>query len=569
MNSQSILQARPWLKSYPENVPAEVPLGEYASLVEVLDRTVQNHGDKTAYISMGRHLSYRRLAELSLRFASFLQGESGLKPGAKVAVMLPNVLQYPLCLFGTLRAGLTVVNCNPLYTPRELAHQLADSGAEAIVVLENFAHVLEQAIALMGDKNPLRQVVVTGLGDLLGPVKGALVNLALRYVKRLVPAWKLPGAITFDTALVRGNSHPFRPVALGPDDLAFLQYTGGTTGVAKGAMLTHGNMLANLAQVHAWVGPALREGQEVIVTALPLYHIFSLTANCLLFIKLGGTNLLIANPRDVAGLIKEMASLPFTAITGVNTLFNALLQHPNFRTLDFSSLRIALGGGMSVQKAVAERWQLQTGLPLVEAYGLTETAPAVTANPLDIKAFTGCIGLPLPSTDLVIRDDAGNDLPIGVAGEICVRGPQVMKGYYQHPEETAQVMTEDGFLRTGDIGIMDERGFVRLVDRKKDMILVSGFNVYPNEVEDVIACHPGVREVAAIGVPDSHSGEAVKVYISRQDPSLTAEDIMAHCRESLTGYKLPRAVEFRDQLPKTTVGKILRRALKDEYNSTP
>ncbi|MDD5298611.1 MAG: AMP-binding protein [Rhodocyclaceae bacterium] len=567
MNGNPLLETRPWLKSYPAGVPAEVPLGEYGSLVEVMERAVQSHGDKTAYISMGRRLSYRQMADLGSHFAGFLQGELGLARGTRVAIMLPNVLQYPVCLCGVLKAGLTVVNCNPLYTPRELAHQLADSGAQAIVVLENFAHVLEQALAMMGDRNPVRQVVVTGLGDLLGPVKGALVNFALRHVQRMVPAWRLPGAMSFRQALERGARLPFAAVPLGPDDLAFLQYTGGTTGVAKGAMLTHGNMLANLAQIHAWVQPIVRDGQELIVTALPLYHIFSLTANCLLFVKLGAASLLIANPRDIAGMIREMGRYPFTAITGVNTLFNALLQHPDFKKLDFRSLRIALGGGMSVQRAVAERWQALTGVPVIEAYGLTETAPAVTINPMDLKAFNGCIGLPVPSTEVSIRDDEGREQPMGSPGEICVRGPQVMKGYYGQPEETARAMTADGFLLTGDIGIMDRHGFVRLVDRKKDMILVSGFNVYPNEVEDVIAALPGVREVAAVGMPDAHSGEAVKVFIARQDPGLTVEAVMAHCRQNLTGYKLPKAVEFRDQLPKSAVGKILRRALKDEASA--
>jgi long-chain acyl-CoA synthetase len=557
-------KARPWLKSYPPGVPAEVDLGEYASLVDVMDRTVLACGERTAYISMGRRLTYRKLAELGTRFAGFLQGDQGLARGARVAVMLPNVLQYPVCLCGALKAGLTVVNFNPLYTPRELAHQLEDSGAEVIVVLENFAHVLEAALALMGDKNPVRQVVVTSMGDLLGPVKGVVVNFMLRRVKKMVPAWHFPGAISFQVALARGAGQEFRSVPVGQDDLAFLQYTGGTTGVAKGAVLTHGNMLANLAQIHAWVTPILRDGQELIVTALPLYHIFSLTANWLLFLKLGGASLLIANPRDIGGLIREMGRYPFTAITGVNTLFNALVGHPDFRKLDFGTLRIALGGGMSVQKAVAERWHDLTGVPLIEAYGLTETAPAVTINPMAMKAFNGCIGLPLPSTEVSIRDDADQALPLGSAGEICVRGPQVMKAYYRHPEETANAMTGDGYLRTGDIGIMDEQGFVRLVDRKKDTILVSGFNVYPNEVEDVIAGLPGVREVAAVGVSDPHSGEAVKVFIARSDPSLTVEAVMAHCRKNLTGYKLPRAVEFRTELPKTTVGKILRRALKDE-----
>lgn len=559
---------RPWLSSYPAGVPAEVALDEFRSLADMMARTVERCPSTTAFISMGRQMTYRELGYLSRDFAACLQTEFALKPGQRVAIMLPNILQYPVCLWGAIQAGLVVVNCNPLYTARELAHQLRDSGAEAIVVLENFAHVLEHAMNLMGDANPVRHVVVTGLGDLLGPAKGTIVNFAVRYVKRMVPDWELPGSWWFKAVLMRGAGRKLLPVSQCPEDLAFLQYTGGTTGVAKGAMLTHGNMLANMAQIYAWVKPFLNGQNELIVTALPLYHIFSLTANCLLFMRVGATSLLIANPRDVDGLVKEMGRYPFTAITGVNTLFNALLQHPRFSHVDFSRLRIALGGGMSVQRVVAEHWQSTTGVPLIEAYGLTETAPAVTINPLASTGFTGNIGLPIPSTEVSIRDEEGKTLATGCPGEICVRGPQVMRGYYQHPEETALVMTSDGFLRTGDIGIMDEGGYVRLVDRKKDVILVSGFNVYPNEVEEVVAACPGVREVAAVGIPDGHSGEAVKVFVARQNPDLTAETVLRHCKENLTRYKLPKSVEFRDQLPKNNVGKILRRALKDESGSS-
>ena len=492
-----------------------------------------------------------------------LQGELGLGPGARVALMMPNCLQYPVAMFGVLRAGLTVVNVNPLYTARELEHQLKDAGCEAIVIVENFAHTLQDVLP----STPVRYVVTTGLGDLLGFPKSLLVNFVVRHVKKMVPAWSLPGSIAFREALAKGAAHPLRPVTLGHEDLAFLQYTGGTTGVAKGAMLTHGNIVANLQQAHAWIGPYVREGEELIVTALPLYHIFSLTANCLTFFKIGAKNLLITNPRDIPGFIAELAKVRFTAITGVNTLFNALLNHPDFEKLDFSSLRLALGGGMAVQQAVAERWKAVTGRPLAEAYGLTETSPAVCINPLDLPAFNHSIGLPISSTEISLRDDEGYEVPVGEPGELCVKGPQVMKGYYNRPEDTARVFTRDGYLRTGDVAVIAPDGYVRIVDRKKDMILVSGFNVYPNEVEDVVASHPGVLEVAALGVPDERSGEAVKIFVVRKDPTLTAEALIAHCRQGLTGYKVPHYVEFREELPKSNVGKILRRALRDA--STP
>jgi long-chain acyl-CoA synthetase len=548
-----------WLASYPQGVPAEIDVDEFSSLVAVFERSVEKFRDRPAYISMGREISYGELDRAARDFAAFLQQTLGLAKGARVALMMPNLLQYPIALFGALRAGCVVVNVNPLYTARELEHQLKDAGAEAIVVVENFAHTLQQVIA----QTSVKHVVVTSIGELLGGLKGSLVNLVIRHVKKMVPAWQLPGSRSFKQALVAGAGRELKPVSVSHADIAFLQYTGGTTGVAKGAMLTHGNIVGNLQQAHAWIAPAVRNGEEIIVTALPLYHIFALTANCLTFMKIGATNVLITNPRDIPGFVKELGKHRFTVITGVNTLFNALLNNPDFAGLDFSNLRVTLGGGMAVQKAVAERWKAITGKPLLEAYGLTETSPAATINPLDLSEYNGSIGLPISSTEVAIRDDAGADLAIGEAGEICIRGPQVMAGYWQRPEETAAVMFGDGFLRTGDVGVMDAKGFIRIVDRKKDMILVSGFNVYPNEVEAVVAMHPGVLEVAAIGVPDVKSGEAVKIFVVKKDPALTAEALVAHCRESLTSYKVPHQVEFRDELPKTNVGKILRRALKE------
>ncbi len=548
-----------WLKSYPPGVPAEVDMGEFASLVDLFEQGVRKYGARTAYINMGKSLSYEELDRLSARFAAYLQGELKLARGTRVALMMPNLLQYPIAMFGALRAGCTVVNVNPLYTARELEHQLRDSGAEAIVILENFAHTLQHVLP----KLALRTVVVTSLGEMLGFPKGALVNFVVRRVRKMVPAWSIPGHVRFSGALERGAAHTLQRVVLNHEDIAYLQYTGGTTGTAKGAVLTHGNIVGNLQQAHAWIGPYVEEGGEVIITALPLYHIFSLTANCLTFFKLGATNVLITNPRDVPGFVKELGKYRFTVITGVNTLFNALLNNPDFAKLDFSGFKLALGGGMAVQQAVAEKWHKVTGKVLLEAYGLTETSPAVSINPLDLTEFNHSIGLPVPSTEISIRDDDGNEVARGQRGELCVRGPQVMRGYWNRPDDTARVFTADGFLRTGDIAVVDERGFIRLVDRKKDMILVSGFNVYPNEVEDVVASHPGVLEVAAVGVPDERSGEAVKIFVVRKDPALSAEAIIAHCRENLTGYKVPHHVEFRDELPKTNVGKILRRALRD------
>jgi len=472
---------------------------------------------------------------------------------------MPNILQYPVCLFGILRAGCTVVNVNPLYTPRELEHQLADSGAQVIVVVENFAKTVAEVRA----KTQIRQVIVTSIGEMLG-LKGVLVDFVLRHVKKMIPAWSIPGAIDLAAALAEGAGATLQHVELGHEDIAFLQYTGGTTGVAKGAMLLHRNIVANLLQARAWIRPVMGDTEQLIVTPLPLYHIFSLTANCLIFMTLGAENVLIPNPRDIPGFVKELAKYRFTALTGVNTLFNALLNNPDFAKLDFTPLQLTLGGGMAVQKAVAERWKQVTGKPLIEAYGLTETSPAATMNPFTLREFNGSIGLPVPSTDIVLRDDAGRDVAIGERGEICLRGPQVMAGYWKRPDETAKVIDKDGWLATGDIGVMDADGFVRIVDRKKDMILVSGFNVYPNEVEAAVAMHAGVLECAAIGIPDAKSGEAVKLFVVKKDPALTAEAVLAHCREQLTGYKCPREVEFRSELPKSNVGKILRRELRDQ-----
>jgi long-chain acyl-CoA synthetase len=550
---------RIWLKSYPEGVPAEIDTSAVGSLGDFIRTSFEKFRDRTAFISMGKAMSYGELDLTSRAFASYLQNVARLPRGARVALMLPNLLQYPIAAFGALRAGYVVVNCNPLYSPRELKHQLADSGAEAIVVLENFASTLEKAIE---GAAALKTVIITGAGDQLGGVKGALVNSVVRHVRRAVPAWRLPQAVRFNGALALGSREPFTDAAIKPDDVAFLQYTGGTTGVPKGAMLTHRNMVANLRQIHAWVAPAIRAEGEMFVAALPLYHVFALQVNGFVPLMIGASSLMIANPRDIPALVKALRRTPFTAIPGVNTLFNALLNNKDFAELDFSRLHLAIGGGMAVQRAVAERWQSTTGKPLIEAYGLTETSPGAIANPLDIDHFTGAIGLPMPSTDIAIRDDDGRDLKLGEAGELCIKGPQVMAGYWNRPDETAKVMTADGFLRTGDIARVDERGFVYIVDRKKDMINVSGFNVYPNEIEDVAMGHPGVLEAGAVGVPDAKTGEAVKLVVVRKDPALTEAGLIAFCRQYLTGYKVPRHVEFRDTLPKTNIGKILRRELR-------
>ena len=549
---------RIWLKSYPKGVPAEIDVNTYASLRDVFDSVVAEFGPRPAYTCMGKSITFADLDRASAAFGAFLQGR-GLKKGARVALMMPNILQYPVCLFGILRAGFTVVNINPLYTPRELEHQLTDSGAEAIVVVENFAHTVQEVVG----RTAVKQVVVTSIGEMLG-WKGPLIDFVLRHVKKMIPPWRLPGSMRLSQALAEGRRRKLEHVPITHQDIAFLQYTGGTTGVAKGAMLLHRNIVANLLQAGAWLKPFLGNERHLILTPLPLYHIFSLTANCLVFMTLGAENVLITNPRDIPAFVKEMSKHRFTTFTGVNTLFNALLNNADFARLDFSSLRLTLGGGMAVQKAVAERWKQVTGVPLIEAYGLTETSPAATINPLDLPEYNGAIGLPIPSTDLVLRDDAGHDVPLGQAGEICIKGPQVMAGYWQRPDETAKVLDANGWLATGDIGVMDDRGFVRIVDRKKDMILISGFNVYPNEVESVVVMHPGVLECAAIGVPDAKSGEAVKLFVVRKDEKLTAEALLAHCRTHLTGYKCPREVEFRAELPKSNVGKILRRELRDE-----
>jgi len=548
-----------WLKHYPKGVPAEIDVNEYASVRDVFEESVAKYAARPAFSCMGKAITFAELDTLSRAFGAYLQG-IGCTKGTRVALMMPNILQYPVCLFGTLRAGCTVVNVNPLYTARELEHQLKDSGAEVIVVVENFAHTVQEVLG----RTKVRQVIVTGIGDQLG-LKGIVVNFVLRHVKKMVPAWSIAGAVRLADALMKGRKRSLEKIPLAHDDIAFLQYTGGTTGVAKGAMLLHRNIVANLLQARAWVKPFLDPNQrEVVITPLPLYHIFSLTANCLTFMTLGAENVLITNPRDIPGLVKEMGKYKFTSITGVNTLFNALVNNAEFGKLDFSSLRMTLGGGMAVQEAVAEKWEKVTRTPLIEAYGLTETSPAATINPLDLAKYNGSIGLPIPSTEVIIRNDDGKEVPLGQPGEICIRGPQVMAGYWQHPQETAKVLDKDGWFATGDIGIMDPMGLIKIVDRKKDMIIVSGFNVYPNEIEGVVAMHPGVLESAAVGVLDKKSGEAVKLFIVKKDERLTAEEVLEHCRAHLTNYKVPREVEFRSELPKTNVGKILRRELRDE-----
>ena len=547
-----------WLKSYQAGVPAEIDINEFRSIGDLFEKSVKQYGPRKAYINMDKAVTYKELERLSADFGSYCQSVLKLPKGARIALMMPNLLQYPVCLYGALRAGYTVVNCNPLYTERELEHQLKDSGAEAIVIVENFASVLANVIA----RTSVKHVLVTQLGDMLDFPKRMIVNLVVKHVKKMVPAWSIPSAVELRDALIEGGRYPLKPVEVGHDDLAFLQYTGGTTGVSKGAMLTHRNIIANLQQAHAWIRSSLRD-DELIVTALPLYHIFALTANCLTFFKIGATNLLITNPRDIPGFIKEIGKYPFTTITGVNTLFNAMINNPDFAKIDLSKLRLTLGGGMAVQRAVAERWKQITGVTLIEAYGLTETSPAATMNPLDMPEYNGCIGLPISSTEVTIRDDDGKDLPLGEPGELCIRGPQVMKGYWNRPDETAKVIMDDGFLRTGDVAVMSSDGYVKIVDRKKDMILVSGFNVYPNEIEDVLAMHPGVLESAAVGVPDEKTGEAIKIFVVKKDPNLTEASILEHCRANLTGYKIPRQIAFRTELPKTNVGKILRRELRD------
>ncbi|WP_288739784.1 long-chain-fatty-acid--CoA ligase FadD [uncultured Rheinheimera sp.] len=549
---------RVWSKNYPEGVPADINADHYASLLEVFDESIKDYAGRTAYINMGKSITYAELDQLSLKFAAYLQHQLGLKKGDAVAVMMPNLLQYPVCILGILRAGCVVVNVNPLYTPRELQHQLLDSQAKAIIIVENFAHTLSE----VQDKVKLDHVILTHMGDMLGLVKGTIVNLVVKHVKKLIPAHNLKKYVTYKQVIAAGNAAAYKkPVVVG-DDLAFLQYTGGTTGVSKGAMLTHRNMIANLEQAAGCLDPLLSKGNEFIVTALPLYHIFALTANFLVFMKYGGTNLLITNPRDMPNFVKELAKYPFTALTGVNTLFNGLLNTPGFAQLDFSKLKLALGGGMAVQRPVAERWQKVTSTRLVEGYGLTECAPLVTVSPYNLPAYNGSIGFPAPSTDIKLVNDAGVEVAAGEAGEMWVKGPQVMKGYYNRPDETAKVLNAEGWLATGDIARVDDDGFFYIVDRKKDMILVSGFNVYPNEIEEVVAMNDKVLEVAAIGVPNESTGEAVKIFVVKKDQSLTDIELIQHCKERLTGYKVPKLVEFRTELPKTNVGKILRRELK-------
>jgi long-chain acyl-CoA synthetase len=553
---------RIWLKQYPAGVPADIDVTQYTSLVELLEESFAKFSDRKAFICMDKSITYRDLDEMSLALGAYLQSK-GLQKGARVALMMPNVLQYPISTAAVLRAGFTVVNVNPLYTPRELEHQLKDSGAEAIVVLENFATTVQQ---VMG-KTSLKHVIVGSMGDLLG-LKGVIVNLVVRRVKKMVPAYSIPRAIAFNDAVAAGRNLKLNKPKLAPDDVAFLQYTGGTTGVSKGATLLHRNILANVLQNDAWLQPALKRPPQVdlllIVCALPLYHIFALTACFLLGVRAGGTNLLIPNPRDMVGFVKELMKYQVNFFPGVNTLYNGLLHTPGFDKVDFSKLKVANGGGMATQKPVAEKWLAVTGCALSEGYGLSETSPTLTCNPADTDKFSGSIGLPVPSTYLSIRDDDGNEVPLGQPGEICAKGPQVMASYWNRPDETAKVMTADGYFRTGDIGVMDERGYTKIVDRKKDMILVSGFNVYPNEIEEVIASHPGVLECAVIGVQDAKSGEAVKAFIVRKDPNLSAEDVIKFASTQLTNYKVPKQIEFRNELPKTNVGKILRRELRDE-----
>jgi long-chain acyl-CoA synthetase len=550
---------RPWLKNYPANVPAEVTIPS-GSIGDLLVSSCRQYAGRPAFTCMGKSINYGELERQSAAFGAWLQSK-GLARGARVALMMPNVLQYPIAMMGILRAGYTVVNVNPLYTPRELEHQLKDSGAEAIVVLENFAKTLQ---AVFG-RTPVRHVLVASMGEMLG-VKGLLVNFVVRRVKKLVPPWSLPGHVSFGTALKEGAAMQLKPVKVAGEDVAFLQYTGGTTGVSKGATLTHRNVLANVMQLGAWVEDAYtirpKPPSQVFICALPLYHIFALTVNALMGMHMGARNVLIPNPRDIPGFVKELGHYKFHIFPGLNTLFNALLNNEDFGKLDFSELVLSLGGGMAIQRGVAERWKQVTGNNITEGYGLSETSPVATANKVSSAEFTGTIGLPMPSTDISIRDEDGNQLPFGEVGEICIRGPQVMAGYWNRPEETAKVMTPDGFFKSGDMGFMDENGYTKIVDRKKDMILVSGFNVYPNELEEIVALHPGVLEVAAIGVPDEHSGEVPKLFVVRKDPNLTSEDLMNYCRENFTGYKRPKHIEFRTELPKTPVGKILRRELR-------
>ncbi|QYK00042.1 long-chain-fatty-acid--CoA ligase FadD [Shewanella psychrotolerans] len=552
-----------WTKNLPDDVPAVIDEKLYSSLIDLFERSVTKYADQPAFVNMGATLTYRKLEERSRAFAAYLQNELKLEKGDRVAIMMPNLLQYPIALFGILRAGMVVVNVNPLYTPRELKHQLNDSGAKAIVVVSNFANTLEQVV----DQTPVESVILTGLGDLLSAPKRTLVNFVVKYIKKMVPKYHLPHAIGMRKSLSKGRRLQYVKPTVKSDDIAFLQYTGGTTGVSKGAMLTHNNIVSNLLQADASYSPLLENGKEFVVTALPLYHIFALTVNCLLFLHKGANNLLITNPRDIPAFVSELKKHPFTALTGVNTLFNALVNSTDFQALDFSNLKLSIGGGMAVQRAVADKWQGITKTKLLEGYGLTEASPLVACCPYNLDGYNGSIGFPVANTDMQVRDDDGNVLAQGETGELFAKGPQIMKGYWQRPEETASIIDEQGYLATGDIGYMDDKGFFFIVDRKKDMILVSGFNVFPNEVEEVVALHSKVVEVAAVGVPHKVSGELVKIFVVASDKSLTEEQLIKHCRDHLTGYKIPKLVEFRDELPKTNVGKILRRELRDEAKS--
>ena len=549
----------PWFSSYQKGVPQDIDTNEFKSILDILEQSWKDYKDQKSFTCMGKSYTYGEIEYLSRKFASYLQNDLGLKKGDRVALMMPNILQYPIALFGALRAGMVVANVNPLYTKKELEHQLNDCEAKAIVIFANSCHILEK----VKKNTKVEHVIVTNIGDLLGFPKSLLVNFVIKNVKKMVPSWEIEGHIKFNDVLGKADEDKFQKVELGHEDLAFLQYTGGTTGVAKGAELTHKNIIANMLQARAWIKPAIGNN-EIIITPLPLYHIFSLTANCFVFSSIGAENILITNPRDMPGFVKELKKHKFTALTGVNTLFNGLLHNEDFKDVDFSSLKLTLGGGMAVQKAVAQKWKEVTGCPLIEAYGLTETSPAACINPLDLKEYNGMIGLPISSTIVKILDDDGNEVEAGQAGELAIKGPQVMRGYWNREEDTKKSMTEDGFFKTGDIAQMDEKGFFKIVDRKKDMILVSGFNVYPNEVEDAIVSHPKVLEAAAIGVHDDCSGEIVKLFIVRKDDDLTKEQVIAHCREELTGYKVPKQVEFREELPKSPVGKILRKVLRDE-----
>lgn len=552
---------KPWLKSYPAGIPEEIDINEFSSVAEIFDTSTAKFADLPAYTNFGKTLTYSEVNTYTAQLGSYLKNELNLEKGDRVAVMMPNLLQNPVAIFGILRAGLVVVNTNPLYTGPELKHQLVDSGAKAIIIVENFAHVLQEVI----EQTSIEHVITTKMGDLLSPLKGFVINTVVKHVKKMVPDFHLKNAVTFKEALKLGAQHNFQTVPSGHDDIAFLQYTGGTTGVSKGAVLTNKNMVANLLQASAWIKGCTGDKPGIIITALPLYHIFSLTANCLTFMRYGWCNYLITNPRDINGFVKELKSVDFNVMTGVNTLFNGLLNHPDFKNLDFSNFSFVLGGGMAVQRGVAERWKETTGTTLIEAYGLTETSPAACINPMNLSEFNGKIGLPISSTEVSIQDDDWNELPLGEHGEICIRGPQVMRGYWNRPKETSDVLSNEDWLHTGDIGFMDEAGFVQIVDRKKDIILVSGFNVSPNEVEGVIAAHPGVLEVGVIGKPDEHSGEVVMAIVVRKDENLDEETLRNFCRESLTSYKVPKHIVFTDELPKTNVGKVLRRELRDKY----